>query len=187
MKIRWPPAPLGLGTPLNLAWPSSDARDRLRRSWWLVPVLGLLTPLLMLGVDQVFFDGASLDRVRAFGSEPLGFRALVVIYSAVLEELLYRVALSTLFAWFAYMALPRVASRKALAQWIGIITAALLFGVAHAGNLPDVPHPVLRAVGVNGVAGLILGWLYWWRGLESAILTHMTAIIVLYIIIPALI
>lgn len=56
-----------------------------------------------------------------------------------------------------------------------------MFGLAHVGNLPDVAHPVLRAVSVNGIAGIILGWLYWWRGLEMAILTHMLASVVLYI------
>jgi hypothetical protein len=34
--------------------------------------------------------------------------------------------------------------------------------------------------------GIALGWLNFWRGLESAILTQMIAIIVLYIAVPTL-
>jgi len=185
MAIRWPPTPLGLGRPLNLASSSPETRTLLRRSWWLVPVLGLVTPLLMLAIDHVLFGGASLQRVRDLGSEPLAFRLLVVLYSGVTEELIYRLFLATLVAWLAYMALFRFVSEpRVFAQWLGVLVAALLFGLAHVGNLPDTPHPVLRAVAVNGVAGLILGWLYWWRGLEIAILTHMAAIVVLYIAVP---
>jgi hypothetical protein len=185
MKIRWPPPPLGLGTPLNLASSSAETLALFRRSWWLIPVLGLIMPLLMLALDRVLFGGVSLQRVLALGSEPLGFRLVVVVYSGVTEELLYRLFFATLMAWLAHTALSRYTKEsKALAQWIGIWVAALLFGLAHVGNLPDIAHPVLRAVTVNGVAGLILGWLYWRHGLEMAILTHMVAIVVLYIAVP---
>jgi len=139
----------------------------------------------MLVIDHVLFAGVSLQRVRDLGSQPLGFRILVVLYSGVTEELLYRLFLATFVAWLAHMAISRFTrAPTALAQWLGILVAALMFGLAHVGNLPDVAQPVLRAVTVNGAAGLILGWLYWWRGLELAILTHMVAIVVLYIAVP---
>jgi hypothetical protein len=185
MPIRWPPTPLGLGKPLNLASSSPETRDQLWRYWWLVPVLGLVTPLIMLSIDFVLFSGVSLQRVRDLGSEPLGFRMLVVVYSGITEELLYRLFLATFVAWLAYSALSRfITEPKVLAQWFGVLVSALMFGLAHVGNLPDVAHPILRAVTINGVAGLILGWLYWWHGLEMAILTHMFAITVLYFAIP---
>lgn len=126
-----------------------------------------------------------MQRVRDLGSQPLGFRILVVLYSGVTEELLYRLFLATFVAWLAHMAVSRFTTEpRVLAQWLGILVAALMFGLAHVDNLPEVAHPVLRAVTVNGAAGLILGWLYWWRGLEVAILTHMVAIVVLYIAVP---
>lgn len=185
MTIRWPPAPLGLGTPLNLTASSPETRALLGRSWWLVLGFGLVTPMLMLAIDQVLFAGASLQRVRDLGSEPLAFRLLVVVYSGVTEEVIYRLFLATMAAWLAYKAFQGlVAEPKVLAQWVGVLVSALIFGLAHVGNVPDAAHPVLRAVAVNGVAGLILGGLYWWRGLEVAMLTHMVAIVVLYIIVP---
>ena len=96
-----------------------------------------------------------------------------------------RASRTALVLWLAFLALGRfVRQPKVLAQWIGILVAAVLFGLAHVGNLPDVPQPILRAVAVNGTAAVILGWLYWWRGLEVAILTHMVAIMVLYIAVP---
>jgi membrane protease YdiL (CAAX protease family) len=185
MKIRWPPSPLGLGTPFNLALCSSESRALMRRFWWLVPVLGVLTSFVMLAVDHVFFGGVSLQRVRELGSAPLALRLLIVVYSGVTEEVIYRLLLSTLVAWLAYMALARLGPpAKPVAQWIGILVAAVMFGLAHVGNLSHVPYPILRAVTVNGVAGIVLGWIYWWRGLELSILTHGAAIIVIYIIAP---
>jgi len=32
---------------------------------------------------------------------------------------------------------------------------------------------------------IVLGWIYWWRGLELAIVTHMVAIATVYIVVPA--
>jgi len=62
--------------------------------------------------------------------------------------------------------------------------AAFFFGLAHVGNLPNVAHPIVRAVTLNGILGIALGWIYWQRGLEASILTHMVGIIVLYICVP---
>lgn len=187
MNIHWPPPPLGLGTLLNLASISPETRPILRRLWLLVPGFGLAIPLLMLGIDRVFFAGVSMQRIRELGSQPLGYRIMVTLYSGITEELIYRLIVATLFAWLAHLAFSRFISEPEIsAQWFGILVSALLFGLAHVGNLPDVAQPVLRAVTINGVAGLFLGWLYWWRGLEAAILTHMFAIVVLYIAVPLL-
>lgn len=185
MKLPWPPRPLGLGTPLNLALLSPDGRALVARSWWLPLVLGTSLPLLMLAVDQVLFAGVSLERVRQLGTEPLGLRLLIMVYSAVSEEVIYRLFVATLAAWLMYLGSSRfLRDSKNLSQWVGVLIAAYLFGLAHVGNLPDVPMPVLRAVTLNGIAAVALGWLYWWRGLELAILTHMLAIAVLYIVVP---
>lgn len=147
--------------------------------------MGVVVPLIMLAVDQVLFAGASRLRVRELGAQPLPIRLLIVVYSAVTEELIYRLGIATLTAWLSYLVLSRFSSQpKSASQWAGILVAAYFFGLAHVGNLPDVAHPVLRAVTINGIAAIALGWLYWWRGLEAAILTHMVAIAVLYIGVP---
>jgi membrane protease YdiL (CAAX protease family) len=64
--------------------------------------------------------------------------------------------------------------------------ACILFGLAHVGNLPNVPHPYLRAIVLNGVAGLVLGWLYWYRGLEAAVLAHLGADAAIYLVLASL-
>jgi hypothetical protein len=37
---------------------------------------------------------------------------------------------------------------------------------------------------LNGLGGLAFGWLYWKRGLESAMMAHFSADIVLHVITP---
>jgi membrane protease YdiL (CAAX protease family) len=108
-----------------------------------------------------------------------------MIVSAVEEELIFRVFIATLVAWLVWLVVARFHRKaKRLAQWIGILVAAYLFGLVHIQGLADVPHPVLRAITINGIAGTVLGWIYWWRGLELGILTHMVAIATVYIVVP---
>lgn len=187
MKIhfRWPPRPLGLGTPLNLALASPSTRALVSRNWWLPLVGGVTASIAVLLVDQLLFAGASLGRVQEIGSQPLSTRVGIMIFSAVEEELIFRLFIATLVAWLVWLAVSHFYREpKQLAQWVGILVAAYLFGLVHIQGLADVPHPVLRAVTINGIAGIVLGSIYWWRGLELAILTHMVAIATVYIVVP---
>jgi Type II CAAX prenyl endopeptidase Rce1-like len=185
IQFRWPPRPLGLGTPLNLALASPGTRSLLLRNWWLPLVAGVTASIAVLLVDQALFAGASLGRVREMGSQPLSTRLAIMILSAVEEELIYRVFIATLVAWLVWLAISHFYREpKQLAQWMGILVAAYLFGLAHVPGLANVAHPVLRAITVNGIAGIVLGWIYWWRGLELAIVTHMVAIATVYIVVP---
>ena len=143
--------------------------------------------MVRLLIDHLFFAGASLERIREVGSAPLTTRLLIVPYSGVMEEVIYRLFLATLVAWMGYLAIRAFvfeAKARQVAQWLGILVAAFFFGLAHVGNVPNVAHPIVRAVTVNGILGIALGWIYWQRGLEASILTHMVGIIVLYICVP---
>ncbi len=177
MRLRWPPPPLGLGTPLNLA---------MGRGWkaslGLAVATGLLLPPLILAIDRALFAGVSMERVRAFVAQPLATRIVIVSYAGIAEELVFRVVISTLVAWLSYLALKKATP----AIWIGIAVAALLFGLAHVANLANVPHPYLRAIVLNGIAGVALGWLYWRRGLEWAVLAHLIADATMYLVLPAI-
>jgi membrane protease YdiL (CAAX protease family) len=66
------------------------------------------------------------------------------------------------------------------------IVAALLFGLAHLPTTsllaPLTPVIVTRAVVLNGLLGLAFGFLYWTRGLESAMLSHFCADLLLHVI-----
>jgi hypothetical protein len=43
---------------------------------------------------------------------------------------------------------------------------------------------VIRAITLNGIAGIAFGWLYWQYGLEAAMLSHFCADILLHVLGP---
>jgi len=137
----------------------------------------------MVLLDSLLFAGASLPRIRSLAEEPFLYRLAIVIYSPLAEELIYRFIVMALLAWVAYMLLSRLYDDALpLALWFGILAAATLFGLAHVGNAPDAPHPFLRAITLNGLAGTVFGWLYWKRGFEAAVLAHFAADALIYLV-----
>jgi membrane protease YdiL (CAAX protease family) len=179
---RWPPRGLGLGTPLNSALASPETRRGFGKVLWQSAALGVATAAAMLGLDRLLFAGVSLGRLRTLGAYSLTYRLGVVAYSAVFEELIYRLAAATLVAAVAKLLLSRRGpAAKPIAEWAGVLVAALLFGLAHVGNVPDAAHPILRAVTLNGLAGIVFGWWYWRRGLEAAITAHFGADALVYL------
>jgi membrane protease YdiL (CAAX protease family) len=116
--------------------------------------------------------------------------ALASLYGGITEELLCRLfllsALALLLAWL-------LGTRDGLRSWTfwtANLLAALLFGFGHlpatARLLPLTPLVVTRALIHNGLPGLAMGWLFWRRGLESAMLAHGVTDIVLHVLTPAI-
>jgi membrane protease YdiL (CAAX protease family) len=70
--------------------------------------------------------------------------------------------------------------------WVANVLAAILFGLGHlpATSLlvPLTPLVILRAVVLNGLLGIAFGYLYVTRGLESAMLSHFSADLVLHVL-----
>jgi membrane protease YdiL (CAAX protease family) len=181
-RLHWPPRPLGLGTPFNSALATRDLRAGFIRASWQYVLLGIATALAMVALDQLLFAGVSVQRIRTMGAQPFGVRCAIILYSAVTEELIFRLLIATLVAWPMVRALARFGRlANPIAVWSGILVAAVLFGLAHVANLPAVPHPYLRAITLNGFAGIVFGWLYWRRGLEAAILAHLAADATVYL------
>ncbi len=48
------------------------------------------------------------------------------------------------------------------------------------------PAVVARALVLNGVGGVVFGWLYWRRGLLAAMVAHFSADVVLHVLAPLL-
>jgi membrane protease YdiL (CAAX protease family) len=71
---------------------------------------------------------------------------------------------------------------------LSIIAVSVIFGLGHLPATvqitPLTSVVIIRAIVLNGIGGIIFGWLYWKKGLESAILAHFSADIVLYVVTP---
>lgn len=185
--LHWPITGLGLGTPANLALASPKERRRFGRTLLESAAIGLGLVVLIVALDRFLFASAGVERIRAIGALPFLRRAGVVVTAAVEEEIVFRLGISTLVASLCFVTIRKRVERAAeISVWFGIVIASVLFGLAHVGNAPNTAHPIVRALTLNGLAAITLGWLYWYRGLEASVVAHFVADVAIYLVLPGL-
>ena len=110
-----------------------------------------------------------------------------LLYGGITEEILVRWGIMSFFVWLLYrLTQTQEAPVRPYNFVFGIVVSAILFGVGHlpAASIlsPEMtPSLVLYIIFANSIFGFIAGYLFWKRGLESAILAHMMAHVVLMI------
>jgi membrane protease YdiL (CAAX protease family) len=116
---------------------------------------------------------------------------LASFYGGINEEILLRLFLMSLLVWI-FFKIKKTEDGKPTdtGVWLAIVLAAILFGVGHLPTVAAVTSlttmVVVRIVVLNAVCGIIFGWLYWKKGLESAMISHFSADIILHVITPLL-
>ena len=116
---------------------------------------------------------------------PMIFR---ILYGGICEELLIRWGLMTFIVWVQFKIFQKGEGKlKPIFYWLGIIGAAVIFGIGHLPilfTLISQPSIFLIAlvVALNMIVGVIAGWLYWRKGLEAAIFAHISYHIVLILV-----
>lgn len=185
----------GLGAPVLEAWLRGDP---LPRRWgtllrWAIP-LGALGAVLIILLDGLVFSRALLEGgLEAGVAHPPAWQGLLAsLYGGITEELFMRLFLMSGLAWLLGKVWPGEGGLPADgAMWTANVLAAVLFGLGHlpttAALVALTPFVVLRAIVLNGVVGVICGWLYWRKGLEMAMGAHFSADIVLHVLLPLLI
>jgi hypothetical protein len=111
---------------------------------------------------------------------------LAAFYAGISEELVFRLGLMTILVRLGSLIHRDEAGRPSdLVMWVSIIVAGITFGFPHLWGVLPVPDFWIlrfRVVFQNSLIGILLGWLYWRFGLESAILTHILVDIGFYVI-----
>jgi len=159
-------------------WP--ELRPYLRMAF----IAGLIFAVVVLGLDALInpFAGTALENVSTVGESPtlgalLTQLLMGMLYGGIVEELLLRWGVMTLLVWIGWRIAQRGqgAPRPALV-WAAIVLAALLFGIGHLPALASLvaltPLIVFRTVLLNALGGLLFGWLFWRRNLETAMVAH---------------
>jgi hypothetical protein len=101
-----------------------------------------------------------------------------MLYGGIVEEVVMRWGLMSLIVWLLWRgAFRRRPAPPSAAVWCGIALAALLFAAGHlpalmASGLHLSGALTLRTMGFNVIAGLVFGWLFAHRDLESSVLAH---------------
>jgi membrane protease YdiL (CAAX protease family) len=110
------------------------------------------------------------------------------LYGGLTEEILMRFGLMTLIVWLTSKICK---GTKPIVYWIGIIVTSIIFALGHfpivyqAVENPSMGLLTYIIIG-NTIGGLIFGWLYWKKGLESAFLAHIFAHVIMVMAEPML-
>lgn len=191
---------IGLGLPFIEGWLKKEPIwDRFPRVLVVSVIVGVVGGLVIIGLDTWVFGPpmkAMLQNLNITIPESIhppawqGF--LASFEGGITEEVLLRLFVLTLLAWLGSLVSHDEQGRPSLGVlWVANILAAVLFGLGHlpataAIGLPLNGLVVMRAIVLNGLLGIAFGWLYWTRGLESAVIAHFSADIVLHVIMVAL-
>lgn len=140
--------------------------------------------VLIAAVSKLFLSPEVVRRIGEFGKFlPLPTRLL---YGGITEELLLRWGLMTLLVWAAWRLFQKGLGRPKPAFFVGaILMSSLVFAIGHLPVafmlFPEMTLALTVFVIVgNSSFGLIAGYLYWKKGLESAMLAHALTHIVMF-------
>lgn len=139
--------------------------------------------VLIAALSKPFLPSEVLAKLGEFGKfVPLLTRLL---YGGITEELLLRWGLMTLLVWVAWRLFQKGRDKPKPACFVGaILVSSVIFGIGHLPIafllFPEATFALTLFVIVgNSFFGLIAGYLYWKKGLESAMIAHMLAHVVM--------
>lgn len=145
---------------------------------------GGLSIVFIAALFKPLLSHENLVQLGEFGKIlPLPTRLL---YGGITEELLLRWGLMTLFVWAGWRLFQKGRGHPKPAVFVGaILFTSLVFAIGHL-PIAFMLFPELTAaltvfvIVANSVFGLIAGYLYWKKGLESAMLAHILTHVVMF-------
>ncbi len=151
-------------------------------------ILGSASGIAIIILD-IFFRYQGVDLMSQV-SVPVWQGLLASFYGGISEEILLRLFFMTLVVWVLRVLTrsKRKAVENNVLMWSAIFLAAIVFGIGHlpvtASLTTLTPLVIARALVLNGIGGIVFGWLYWKKGLEAAMIAHFSADIVLHVLYP---
>lgn len=187
---------IGLGAPILDAWLNKESIAEKVKNILLISVLsGVIAGVLIIVLDAYVFQpllikdlGEQLSPIPNNIKPPAWQGFLASFYGGITEELQLRLFFMSLLAWIgSFIVKPVDGKANATVLWSATILAAVAFGVGHlpaaAAIFPALTTlVVIRIILLNSLGGIIFGWLYQTRGLESAMIAHFSTDIVLHVL-----
>ena len=147
---------------------------------------GILGGIILLAYQVVFQHLLSVSLINKPPILPIGVR---LFYGGITEEILIRWGVMTLLVWILVKVFTKNFNAiPAHIYWIAIFVSALMFAFLHLPILfsmlatPSITLIFMVIIG-NSLFGLIAGYLYWKHGLESAMIAHILAHLIAFLII----
>ena len=112
---------------------------------------------------------------------------LASFYGGIGEEIFSRLIVMTLLVWVLAKVFSRAQARAP--SWVYAVSAVLAGAIFAAGHLgaaaqlwPLTPLVLVYVMVANMIVGVPLGFVFWKRGLEAAMVAHFSADMVLHVI-----
>jgi membrane protease YdiL (CAAX protease family) len=149
-------------------------------------VLGGVLSGVLLSLVSLVFNPILPAEFMELGESLKPTLAARFLYGGFTEEILMRFGLMTFVVWVCIKIFGRA---KPIAFWIGILVAALIFALGHFPIVfQTVENPTIGLLTYiligNLIGGIIFGWLYWKKGLESAFIAHIFAHVIMVLTEP---
>ena len=189
---------IGLGLPFVEGWiRGTPVPVRFRNVVAIALIMAIILVVTSLFLHNLVLDPPLNAMLAKLGiSLPAGVQTpplygLLAAFSAgITEETLYRLFGLSLIAWLGGLLFHDSDGRpNRIVFWVANILFAVGFGLAHlpkaaAMGLPVNTFVVTYTLVLNGIGGLLFGWTFWIFGLESAILAHFFADVIMYTFLP---
>jgi len=151
-------------------------------------VAGGLMLLLELGI---FGPRTPVELSSSDGRISFWKRVLACFYGMIDEEILIRMLFMGGLAWLIGLVWKSASGLPADgAFWLAIVLSAVIFGLGHlpatSRITPLTPLVIARAVALNGIPGIVFGYLYWQYGLVAAMLAHFLLDLLIHLGAPAI-
>lgn len=186
---------IGLGAPIIEAWLNKESiSEKIKSILPISIILGLIAGVVIIVLEVYVFQpllikdlGEQINALPENINPPAWQGFLASFYGGIAEELQLRLFFMSLLAWIgSFIVKPINGKANVTVLWIANILTAIAFGLGHlpAASLifPLTTLVVIRIILLNSVGGIIFGWLYQTRGLESAMIAHFSADIVLHVL-----
>lgn len=187
---------IGLGLPFLEGWLAHKPDwHYLRQFVWRACLAGVLVCVAVVIIQKYVFDpwlSAEFKEKLPHGNVSKWKWFLASFYGGISEETIMRLFLLSLLAWLGRFVNRTPDGHPGLwALWTANIVAAALFGLGHLPAFVTIGVPidavvVARAIVLNGLGGVVFGWLYWTYGLEAAIVAHFSGDFTLHVLWPLL-
>ncbi len=145
-------------------------KNTLRQVVYPAIISGVLVGFAIFFFDKTIFQSSLISEMHP----PFWMGALAAIYGAVDEEVLLRLFLFTLIYFLVNKCFQVSSDKRLYALWAANILVAILFGLGHLPAAFKLVSPsgfeIFRVLFLNGIACIVFGWLYWSRGLWTAVL-----------------
>ncbi|HMA05027.1 MAG TPA: hypothetical protein VKO45_03785 [Methanomicrobiales archaeon] len=174
---------VGLGAPLLEGWTKGEpVRDRALSALKIALAVGLGVAMAKYLLDLLVFSPFVPATLSQWGQAPLPFLLPIPFQQGIGDEIVSRLFWMTVIVWIIWKI--RGSGNEPLGgptYWACILMAGLISipGLMLSGT----PGLVILQYAVLILAGAIpFGWLYWKKGIESALVAHFTSSVILVLL-----